>query len=163
MQSSIVAISVFPLTLVGCSSGLTTQEAEQRMLYFFCTEHRLNQDTVDAMRSDDLGGLKTAITGLSTLSEEKYREMSVLEAWPDTIRSDVSEYAELELEALDTRSRIAALVANSPSYEQALNSVSAAYGDKSLSENIDRQLQLETSIRVKLGISLDDEASCKGY
>jgi hypothetical protein len=160
---STVAFIAFSIALVGCSAGMTTEEAGQRMLYFFCTGYQLNQDLVDAMLSDDLRGLKTATASGSILSEATYREMSELEKWPDAIWPEVSEYAELELATLDNRSRIAALVADSSSYEQALSSVATAYGDKSLAGNLDRKLQLETSIRVKLGLTLDVAASCKNY
>ena len=116
----------------------------------------------DSILAKDFEALKTAWSGLAAISEEAYREMSELEKWPEDVRPELEEFAQLALPALDNRSRIASAFRNAQSYEQAMSDA-AALGSQSTVDNTERQLELATSIRVKLGLSLDREASCAVY
>ena len=158
------AASIFALLillLTGCSSSMSDAQAGERVLYLLCSSRAASQATAQAMRDDDLNAYREAKSQDLALSEQTYREFSEESRWPFSIREEIAEYAQLELESLLYESRLLEAARKSGSILESFTDP-ALFGLTPGDSN-NRRGELATVIRVKLGLSLDRESSCAGY
>ena len=157
----IIAIVLMALTLSGCSTSMSVEEAGEKVLYIFCGANGFKEDLRDTLLDGDLIEAQRASGGLAAIHEKGYEEFSNFQQWPDSVQPEIQRLASLYLIELDLSSRMHEAWNQAATFEQGLGNLLNVSGfDRAAPTELG---QLSTALRVKLNLSLDRENSCLDY
>ena len=157
----IIAIVLMALTLSGCSTSMSVEEAGEKVLYLFCGGNGFKEDLRNALVDFDLSEAQRASGGLAAIHEKGYEEFSNFEQWPESVQPEIQRLASLYLIELDLSSRMHEAWNKATTFKQGLGNLLNVSGFDAVGSN--ERGQLSTALRVKLNLSLDRESSCLGY
>lgn len=143
-------VSVFAISLSGCSAEMSTETAGKKYLSIVCPVNKGMSALEVAVNAEDFEGFISAAGETRDAAQAAAKSFSDLKiVWPAGLRPLIDEVKADELALASFYDSLA----NSTSFEQAISIPGPAVNDGSGAQEI----------RMKLNLSPDTVASCKDY